>query len=678
MNIVVAPHLLIKTAPQPGATLALAGGEVRIRELCPNEAVRPEGAAAPTARWYLANLGVGANTASPAEIWDMAHDAARQHHAYAEPDIGAQWDYQNQVGFTTGAAPGAPCRSDDQSSDFPQGPGFAWHLDASQLREARDLVGAGSARVRIGIMDTGFDPKHQARPEKLLLDLQRNFVGDGRPDNDAGDPYPRGPFTNPGHGTGTIGLLAGQRLQNMAQPTPDGDYLGGAPKAEILPIRIATSVILLYTSAFAEGLDYLIAPNGDDADRVDVISMSMGGVASKAWADVVNRAYDAGIVMVTAAGNNFPLTPESIVYPARFRRVIAACGVMADGKSYIRENVPFGKMAGNYGPDSKMDTALASFTPNTPWAEINCPAVVDMNGAGTSSATPQIAAGAALWLQKHKSQMAGWTPYEIVEATRKALFESARSSAPDSRKYFGRGILQALDALSIAPRQGLPMTPPDSASFSFWKAIFGQGVAPVYHEEMLAVEVAQLFHLDPDVAKSMEDPDEAQQPTQEFFDAVIESPYASRALKDALKDHYTSAAVPGADLPGKPPAPEPPRNQTLPILKPKYRRLRGYATDPSLSLQLATADSNEIIIPVTWEPLDPGPMGEYLEVIDHDPATGVFTLRSTLKTPISWPTTGSRPTPATPVSISRWSTPSPCARLKISKRRWGARRCGPR
>src|SRR5262249_4195257 len=250
------------------------------------------------------------------------------------------------------------------------------------------------ARVRIGILDTGFDFSHQARPQILLLHLQRNFVADGRPVNDASDPFPRGLFTNPGHGTGTIGLLAGRLLQNMNQGQQGGVYLGGAPLAEILPVRIANGVILLYSSAFVAGLDYLIAPNGNIADRVDVLSMSMGGLASKAWAEVVNRAYDAGIVMVTAAGNNYPFTPQSIVYPARFRRVIAACGIMADGKPYIRDHVPITEMAGNYGPASKMDTALAAYTPNISWAEINCEAIVDMNGSGTSSATPQIAAAA--------------------------------------------------------------------------------------------------------------------------------------------------------------------------------------------------------------------------------------------------------------------------------------------
>ncbi len=656
MRIVVAPRLLIKSAPQPGNALALAGGIVSIEDLCPNETLGLRGAAAKRDRWHLARLGARAAAASPADIWDMAHDAAKQHNAYVEPDIGVQWDYQNHVHMPsrTGAAPGetAYCSYNDQESGFPCGPGFAWHLDASGLKAARAEVGDNPSRVRIGILDTGFDFNHRARPQNLLLTLQRNFVDDGRSSIDASDPYPREPFSNPGHGTGTIGLLAGRRLRNMLRPEQDGDYLGGAPLAEILPVRIASGVVLLYSSAFAAGLDYLIAPNGKVADRVDVLSMSMGGVASKAWAEVVNRAYDAGIVMVTAAGNNYPLTPESIVYPARFRRVIAACGVMADGRPYVRGVVPFGKMAGNYGPDSKMDTALAAYTPNTSWAEINCENMIDMDGSGTSSATPQIAAAAALWLQKHKDAMKGWSPQEVVEATRKALFTSARTDSSNLRKYFGRGILNAQSALSVLPERGLPRTEPDSAGFSFWKVLIGHGIAAAkiaepHLREMLDVEVAQLFHIDKDVAESMEDPDVAQEPTQKFFDAVIGSPYASKALKAALEDRFKSAAVPGADL-GKPPGPEPPGNRTLPTPVPVCRRLRAYATDPSLSLQLHTADSNETVIPVIWEPLKPGPVGEYLEVIDHDPATGCFYAPVDLEDPHIVAGDGLAPNPADP------------------------------
>ncbi|MBX3297675.1 MAG: hypothetical protein KF762_18400 [Acidobacteria bacterium] len=65
---------------------------------------------------------------------------------------------------------------------------------------------------------------------------------------------------------------------------------------------------------------------------------------------------------------------------------------------------------------------------------------------------------------------------------------------------------------------------------------------------------------------------------------------------------------------------------------PPFRRLRGYAFDPSLSTRLDTAFVNEIIYQVRWEKksrkrdegLMPGPVGEYVEVVDYDPASECF------------------------------------------------------
>src|SRR3954465_1769285 len=52
-----------------------------------------------------------------------------------------------------------------------------------------------------------------------------------------------------------------------------------------------------------------------------------------------------------------------------------------------------------------------------------------------------------------------------------------------------------------------------------------------------------------------------------------------------------------------------------------------FAFDPSLGVQLETAGINEVTLRVPWggaggEPLRPGPVGEYLEVVDVDPASG--------------------------------------------------------
>ena len=54
---------------------------------------------------------------------------------------------------------------------------------------------------------------------------------------------------------------------------------------------------------------------------------------------------------------------------------------------------------------------------------------------------------------------------------------------------------------------------------------------------------------------------------------------------------------------------------------PVYRFLRGYSLDPGFSTRLETAGINEVVYQVPFEPIEPGPTGEYVEVIDVDPAS---------------------------------------------------------
>lgn len=60
------------------------------------------------------------------------------------------------------------------------------------------------------------------------------------------------------------------------------------------------------------------------------------------------------------------------------------------------------------------------------------------------------------------------------------------------------------------------------------------------------------------------------------------------------------------------------------IDQPALRRLRILAFDPSLATRLDTAGINEITVEIPWEDLKKGPVGEYVEVVDCDPASGVF------------------------------------------------------
>lgn len=68
---------------------------------------------------------------------------------------------------------------------------------------------------------------------------------------------------------------------------------------------------------------------------------------------------------------------------------------------------------------------------------------------------------------------------------------------------------------------------------------------------------------------------------------------------------------------------------SAPYPRPPARRLRVFAFDPEASGDFATATINSATIALPWEerwerPITPGPCNEYLEVIDHDPASGLF------------------------------------------------------
>jgi hypothetical protein len=419
--------------------------------------------AATGATWM--RVGAPDTTSNP---WDQAHALLQPGAAFAatgmppiqaiEPDLAQQWatwpPSHGEDDLPVAEDLEKFCKFDDQDPDGGQarGAGPAWNLGEafSQLKAARDRTGDKQKAILIAHLDTGYDRDHITLPAGLRKDLQRNFMRGESPD-DATDQVPEGKslLRNRGHGTGTLSLLGGNRLDGATPGFPGyTDFLGGAPLAGIIPVRIANFVARFTTGTMVQGIEYA-------RQHAHVLSMSMGGLSSRALVDAVNLAYDSGLVMVTAAGNNFAAVPmpKSIVFPARFKRVLAACGVMADGRPYA--GLSIGTMQGNYGPREKMDTALGAYTPNVPWAQISCGKIVDMSGAGTSAATPQIAAAAALWLAEYWDIVKGYQhPWMRVEAVRDALFSAAakstqRMDADERFEKIGQGVLRAAEALKI-------------------------------------------------------------------------------------------------------------------------------------------------------------------------------------------------------------------------------------
>jgi subtilisin family serine protease len=603
---------------RPTASLAAADPRARLRPLHDAGSAAAAFGLASEPAWFIADLPDGGPTP-----WDSAHTQVAAQLGidesavvFAEPDLPQSFPDTNER--NPGGQPFAvdtDCTPKQQTEDGKRvkGPGTAWHLgeNFSQLDSARNAVQFSDPRTRIAIIDTGYDKSHTARPERILESLERNFVDGNNQPSSAQDANRHRLFDNSGHGTGTSGILAGRKI-----PAFNNIYLGGAPHADIVPLRIADSVLLFFTSAFAQAIDYAVSSG------CDVVSISMGGLPSRAWNEAVNKAYEAGVCIVAAAGNSFGGVPtHNVVYPARYHRTIAACGVMANNTPYydLDRNV----LEGNWGPDSSMTSAMASYTPNIPWAKFGCGTTIDLDGEGTSSATPQIAAAVALWYEKNKNVLP--RDWRRVEAVRFALFKTARDV---DRKHLGRGILQAKAALGVSPVLNLTKTPADSDSFSFLRVITGLGVtdAPA-REKMFNLEITQRWLMSEVLREIVTDPDAVVPPDKlgefmkdkgrRFMEALIADEKASLALRKHVAERYP--LVFGSHVKNAPfEVVRPIREQAIQPPDPPFRRIRTYAVDPSFSTRLETASINEATLKVRWEKLEPGPKGEYIEVVDTD------------------------------------------------------------
>jgi hypothetical protein len=676
-------RLLVKASPvEDGTALAVGNLPLNIEPLFTGEGRAADLGLATTTRWHIAHLPVETDLAS---AWDLCHQMqagnmglASESVDFAEPDLQQQWDFiaPDQVsgqGFAAQAAricvaPAPPVTAPDgysapdlfqwrwfQTDDFAGFDTARTHIDLPALGQTLE-------RITIAHLDTGYRQNHAVLPQFLDPLDARSFVpGDPDP-NSAVDPGIGGLGKNPGHGSGTMSLLAGK----VFDATPFGGTsgpVGGAPFARIIPVRVANSVVEFANSSIAQGIQYAIDKN------VEVLSMSMGGIPSQAWVDVVNKAYEAGITLVTAAGNNFGpgglRVPKFIVWPARFRRVIAACGVMSNATPWADFGNPK-LMGGCYGPDSKMDTAMAGYTPNIPWAVYDCPGLVDFDGNGTSAATPQVAAAAACYIQANLPALRAFTNddrWKRVETVRKALFDSASKL---DRKHFGQGVVRANEAMNQAPAvpSVLVRQPQDSVAVPFLGPVFGAlfGIAPSPSTEaMLHLESAQLIAGQPEIQQVFldadADPDGPVPPDvqRQVVAAILASPAASQTLKKALgalggaaPARPTAGGSPVAQAPlVDPSVPSVAESVILPA--PLSRSLRVFAFDPALGLRHDTQSLNETILHLPWEQeLEPGPVGEYIEVVDIDPATGACYVPVDLNHPHILASNGLSPSEALP------------------------------
>lgn len=156
--------------------------------------------------------------------------------------------------------------------------------------------------VKVAVLDTGFDLDHP--------DLQPNIAeGINLVDPDAP------PRDDHGHGTHIAGIIA-------AADNNSG-VIGVAPAARLYPVKALNSRGEGTLADVLEGLQWCI-----DND-MQVINLSIGTDSpSTALEQAITAVYQAGIVMVAAAGNDG--TSDSVDFPAAYSQTISV-GALTTG-----------------------------------------------------------------------------------------------------------------------------------------------------------------------------------------------------------------------------------------------------------------------------------------------------------------------------------------------------------
>ena len=229
-----------------------------------------------------------------------------------DPQLGQQWGLKN-TGQTITLAAGKTSTNN---------PGTA---GADISAEAAWSIRTDCSAVVIAIIDSGINYRHE--------DLAGNMWDGGAAYPNHGYDFPNNdndPSDLLGHGThvaGTIGAI-GNNGTGVA---------GVCWKAKLMAVKVSESGSA--TSAdMAKGFDFAIA-NG-----AKVINLSMGNTENDPMMKAaVQKASDAGIVIIAAAGNDASDNDQAPTYPCSYKLANVLCVAAVDQKSQLASFSNFGK-----------------------------------------------------------------------------------------------------------------------------------------------------------------------------------------------------------------------------------------------------------------------------------------------------------------------------------------------
>lgn len=212
-----------------------------------------------------------------------------------------------------------------------------------------------------------------------------------------------------GHGTHVAGIVG---ARNNTYGT-----VGIAPDASLFAVKVMDSTGSGYVSDVIAGIDWSIT------NKMDIINLSLGTSRHSSMLEsIVNKAFNNGILVVAAAGNNGTSdgSGDTVEYPARYASVIA---VAATDSANRRGSF---SATGSTIEVAAPGVSVLSTHPGNRYASMS----------GTSMASPYVAGNIALLKEAF--------PNSNAMEIRKMLQESVIDLGLLGKdNFFGHGLIQA-------------------------------------------------------------------------------------------------------------------------------------------------------------------------------------------------------------------------------------------
>ncbi|MCL5961409.1 MAG: S8 family peptidase [Chloroflexi bacterium] len=254
-----------------------------------------------------------------------------------------------------------------------------------------------------------------------------------------------------GHGTHVAGIIAGSGAES------EGRYIGIAPRAKLINVRVSDKQGMSYISDVIKGLQWI----GQNAStyNIRVVNLSLTSIVPESYLTspldaAIEQLWLSGIVVVVSAGNN---GPDSMLYPpANDPFVITVGAADTVGTASTTDDVlPFWSGYGTtqdrfskpevVAPGRHIVSVLAS--DDSTLARMFPDRVVDDHYlwlSGTSMSAAVVSGVVALAAQAHPN----WTPDQI-----KAAVMSTARPLPLAKLGTGSG---EIDAYALATRRDAP------------------------------------------------------------------------------------------------------------------------------------------------------------------------------------------------------------------------------